>query len=101
MAKQMDAIRIKQARGQLLVNLNLFYPSPVKLSTLYRTVCGDPLYGRALFEKDIAYFLDKRYIIAVDDVLGGMPEFMDKVVKLTASGKEIAEGTATDPALEI
>ena len=101
MADKIDIIRIKQARGRLLTNLNLFYPSPVMLNTLYRTVCEDPAYNRALFLKDIVYFRQKGYIEFIDDKLGGAEKFEDKVCRLTDKGKEIAEGTMTDEALEI
>ncbi len=101
MDRRLEAIKIKQARGRVLTNLNLFYPQPVTLRTLYRTVCDDPTYSQSYFQKDIHYFKAKKYIEFSDDVLGGAAAFEDKVVKLTAAGKEIAEGTATDPALEI
>jgi len=52
-------------------------------------------------QKDISYFEQKGYIEWVDDKLGGADDFWQKVCKLTSSGKEIAEGTQTDPALEI
>lgn len=101
MAGKLDILKIKQARGRLLTNLNLFYPSPAILKTLYRTVCGDPTYGRALFHKDIFYFEQKGYIEFIDDAIGGADSFEDKVCRLTDKGKEIAEGTMTDEALEI
>jgi len=101
MADRLDILRIKQARGRLLTNLNLFYPSSVTMTMLYRTVCDDPMYNRALFQKDMMYFSQKGYIEYVDDVLGGADDFWQKVCTLTSSGKEIAEGTQTDPALEI
>ena len=101
MADKLDILRIKQARGRLLTNLNLFYPSPVTLTTLYRTVCDDPLYNKSLFCKDISYFAQKGYIEFIDERLGGSDDFYKKVCTLTARGKEIAEGTQTDEALEI
>jgi len=101
MNKKVEVVKIKQARGRLLTNLNLFYPSAVKVSTLYRTVCDDPAYNKALLLKDITYFHDKGYVEFIDDVLGGADGFEDKVLKLTAAGKEVAEGTVTDEALEI
>ena len=101
MAGKLDVLKIKQARGRLLTNLNLFYPSPVTLKTLYRTVCDDPAYGRALFKKDIVYFGQKGYIEFLDEVIGGADDFDSKVCRLTDTGKEIAEGTMTDEALEI
>ena len=101
MSHKLEATRIKQQRGFLLTNLNLFYPSPVQLGSLYRTLCEDPLYNRALYKKDITYFQQKGYIEFVDDAIGGADEFDKKVVRLSAKGKEIAEQTMTDPALEI
>ncbi len=101
MTRNVDIIKIKQQRGRLLTCLNLFHPTPVQLKTLYRTVCDDPSYNRSLYEKDICYFGQKKYIEFIDERLGGSEDFDKKVVRLTAAGKEIAEGTATDPALEI
>ena len=101
MADRLDIVRIKQARGRLMTNLNLFYPSPVTLTTLYRTVCDDPLYNRSLFAKDINYFYQKSYIEFIDEKLGGCDDFYKKVCVLTAAGKEIAEGTRTDEAMDI
>ena len=95
-----ESILIKQQRRMLLNNLNLFYPSQVELRTLWRTVCEDETYEKALYKKDIAYFKQKGYI-----EFGGGPlasdEFDKKLVLLTAKGKEIAERTMTDEALEI
>jgi len=94
--------KIVQARKRLLTNLNILYPSAISTEELYRTVCHlDPMYDFSLFQKDIAYFKDKRWIEFVDDRLGGFPEFRKKVIKLTADGKEIAEGTDTDRALMV
>lgn len=97
-----ESAKIKLARRSLLTNLNLFYPAAVRLDSLYRTVCGlDPTYGWALYEKDIVYFHQKGWIEYIDDALGGADSFESKVVRLTAEGKEIAERTMTDEALEI
>lgn len=97
---KIEVIKIKQQRRMLLTNLNLFYPTPVLLTTLWRTVCDDPTYERALYQKDIVYFHQKGYI----EYRGGplaSDEFDKKLVRLTAKGKEIAEQTMTDEALEI
>ena len=102
MGSKIEAIKIKQQRRQLLTNLDLFYPSPVQVGTLYRTVIYiDPTYESAIYRKDIYYLKDKGYIEFVDDQLGGAQDFESKVIKLTAKGKEIAERTQSDPALEI
>jgi len=101
MDKSLQAIKIKQQRGMVVFNLGHFYPTPVRLDTLYRTLCGDPTYDKQLFLKDIFYLKQKNYIAFIDDKIGGMVSFDEKVVILTDRGKEIAEGTMTDPALEI
>lgn len=101
MPNKLDAVKIKQQRGRVLTNLNLFHPSPVKIDSLYRTLCDDPGYDRSRYQKDIVYFNQKGWVEFIDELIGGAAHFEDKVVRLTASGKEIAEGTMTDPALEI
>ena len=98
---KLDVIKIKQARIRLLTNLLLFNPTPVKLKTLYQTVCDDPTYDESCFHKDIWYFEQKGYIEFIESKLGITCNFGDRVCGLTAKGKEVAEGTATDPALEI
>jgi hypothetical protein len=97
-----DAFKIIQSRKRLLTNLNILYPSAISTGELYRTVCHlDPTYDFSLFQKDIAYFKDKGWIEFIDDRLGGFDDYRKKVIKLTAEGKEIAEGTEIDEALEI
>ena len=101
MTDRIDAIRIKQTRRLLLRNLEQLYPTPIRLDSLFRTALIDPTYDWDLFKKDITYLFDKGYIEFIDDVIGGAGKFAHKVIKLTATGKEIAETTRTDPALEI
>ena len=97
-----EVIRIKQTRRQILTNLNLLYPSPIQLDSLYRTIVHlDPTYDFSLFEKDIVYLNEKGYVLFVDDAIGGSKKFESKVARLTPEGKEIAERTMRDPALEI
>ena len=97
-----DAIKIKHIRKRLLMNLNILYPSPISVEALYRTVCHfDPTYDFSLYDKDITYFIDKGWLVFIDDKIGGFKDFRKKVIKLTAKGKEIAEGTGVDEALEI
>lgn len=97
-----NAIKIKQSRKRLLTNLNILYPSAISAGELYRTVCHlDPTYDFSLFQKDIIYFVDKGWLEFIDDKIGGYDEFRKKIIKLTAEGKEISEGTKIDEALEI
>ncbi len=98
----LQAFKIKQCRNHILDNLDMVYPSGMTTKGLYLTVCHiDPLYDRNLFGKDVTYLHEKGYVTYVDDKIGGMPDFDKKVVKLTAQGKEIAEQTRNDPALDI
>lgn len=101
MNRKIDAIKIKQDRGRLMLNLNLFYDKKVFLDSLYRTLCGDPLYSRVLFQKDIAYLHQKGYIELTRNILDDSNDWWKQMCILSATGKEIAEGTRTDECLEI
>lgn len=97
-----ESIRIKEARKRILRNLEICYLSGLTTKSLYTTVCTvDDSYDWNIFQRDLQYLKEKGYIVFVDDKIGGMSSFEKKVVKLTATGKEIAEGTGTDKALEI
>jgi hypothetical protein len=101
MSKYVDAIKIKQDRGQVLINLNLFYPDKVFLKTLWRTVLNNPNYSLSLFQRDICYLQQKGYIQLSRNPLRPEGEWEDQLCILTAEGKEVAEGTRTDPAIEL
>ncbi|HIJ66801.1 MAG TPA: hypothetical protein HPP51_00760 [Planctomycetes bacterium] len=97
-----EQVKIKEVRNRLMQYLDTLYPSPVQLATLFKSMVylyDD--YELVLFKKDIAYLAAKDYIEYVDEKIGGVGKFLKKVVRLTAVGKEIAEKTQTDPALEI
>ena len=97
-----ESVNIKTMRQQILRNLNYVYPSGLTARHLFQTVCSlNPLYDINLLCKDTYYLFEKHYVSFVDAGLGGMPSFEDKVVKLTAAGKDIADKTKTDPTLEI
>ena len=102
MAKDPEAVKIMQMRKLILENLNRLYPTPVLVGTLYKVMCGfDEHYDFSLFQKDIVYLSQKSYIRFIDDVIGGSTSFRSKVIGLTAQGKEIADRTQRDSALEI
>ncbi|MDD5720612.1 MAG: hypothetical protein PHQ53_13090 [Candidatus Krumholzibacteria bacterium] len=102
MTRDIAAARMKHARVQLLTLLNRMYPTPLLVRTLYRVMVSmDEAYEPDLLRKDAHYLKQKGYVEFVDDRLGGADVFMDKCLSLTASGKEIADRTQTDPALEI
>jgi hypothetical protein len=65
-------------------------------------MCGfDEDYDFSLFRKDLTYLKQKGYVEYIDDRLGGAESYRNKCVGLTAEGKEIADRTQTDKALEI
>jgi len=100
--REIEPTKIKQMRTFLLENLNRLYPTPIQVRTLFKVLVGfDENYDKSLMAKDLAYLKQKCYVEYVDDQIGGAPNFDYKFVGLTAEGKEIAERTQTDPALEI
>lgn len=96
-----DVALIRIQRGRVLANLAEWYGTPVLLDSLWRTVCWDTNYDAQRYRRDITYLHEKGLVRFVDEAIGGERNWWHKVVTLTAQGKEIAEGTATDPALEI
>lgn len=102
MNNPVDILKIKLDRRRVLEYLNIMYPSPLQVRTLYYSIINvNPVYDLSTCKKDIAYLLSKKWIEFVDEKIGGMAEFESKVIALTAAGKEIAEGTSTDKSLEI
>jgi len=102
MAKDPEVLTIKIRRKRILEYLGIIYGTPIELGTLYnQIVYVDPTYDISLFQKDITYLKAKSYIEFIDEKIGGASEYRKKVIGLTADGKEVAEGTDTDDALEI
>jgi len=100
--REIEPTRIKQMRIFILENLNRVYPTPLQVRTLFKVIVGfDENYDKSLLKKDLSYLKQKGYIEYVDEFIGGADSFEVKFVGLTAEGKEIAERTQTDPALEI
>jgi hypothetical protein len=102
MGDKITAFQIKQLRRTILRNLNMLYPSGMRLGSLYNTVsCMDETYNFDLFTKDITYLKEKGYIRFVDEPLSLNPSFRSRFAVLTCDGKDIADRIAIDPALEI
>jgi len=102
MAKTPEAQSIIIRRKRILQYLSSMYPTPLQLGTLYNSIIYiDPDYDFPLFQKDIKYLSDKDYVEFIDEKIGGADEYRKKVVGLTPDGKEVAEGTDFDKALEI
>lgn len=97
-----DAVRMKQTRLMILSNLNRLYPTPIQIQMLFRVMVSfDETYSMSLLEKDVVYLKQKEYVEYIDERIGGYYYFQRKFLGLTAKGKEIADRTATDDALEI
>jgi len=97
-----ESVRIKQTRCLILSSLNRLYPTALQVETLYRVMCGfDENYDFSLLLKDVTYLKQKGYVEFIDDKLGGAETFRQKCIGLTAEGKEIADRTQRDTALEI
>jgi hypothetical protein len=97
-----DPVRVKQARLMILSNLNRLYPTPLQIATLFRVMIAfDETYSMSLLQKDVTYLKQKEYVEYIDERIGGYNHFHRKFVGLTAEGKEIADRTAKDDALEI
>jgi len=97
-----EVAKIKLVRRRILSFLNMMDPAPLLLGMIYDNMTYIyPTYDFTLFEKDIMYFRRKGWLDFVNEKIVGEAEFRQKAVLLTASGKEIAERTQTDTALEI
>jgi len=97
-----DIVKIKQARRSILDNLNRIYDTPLQVRFLLHILLAvDCAYTMSLLRKDLAYLKQKGYVEFVDDKIGGFDKYHKKFVGLTAEGKEIADRTAKDAALEI
>jgi len=96
---------IKQARNMILRSIELVYPSGINVSMMHQTLCTvDECYDFALMRKDVAYLIDEGYINLVglmkNPTMADVKEDSMTIIKLTASGLEIAQNLKDDPALE-
>ena len=98
-----SAAKMIQVRKFILSNLNRVYPTPLQVRTLFNVMCAfDENYSLDLMKKDVAYLKQKEYLEYIDEKIGGFGNsFEDKFLGLTAEGKDIADRTQIDGALEI
>ena len=93
---------IRTIRHILMQCLNQSYPAKQYVRTLFENaIYIEPTYEKANFIKDIFYFQDKGYVKITENVLTKGSKLFDRFIVLTAPGKEIAEKTMTDDAMEI
>lgn len=90
----------------MLRSLDKVYPSGLMVKQLYQVMCAvDPGYDFDLMKKDVAYLMEKGYVVMVK--IGGSGTLADvhkdslAVVKLTCTGLEVIQSLRHDPALEI
>jgi hypothetical protein len=97
-----DSIRIRELRRMIMQSLNTLFPSKAYVRTLWRIVIGiEPTYDKSMFVKDVFYLQAKGYVALTKSPLAENGKVEEQFILLTASGKEIAEQTMSDPALEI
>jgi hypothetical protein len=97
-----QAEQIKTVRRILMQLLNHSFPARMLVSTLFKnTIYIEPTYDESLFVKDLFYFEKKGYIEFPENILNRGKTLMEKLIVLTAVGKEIAEQTMVDEAMEI
>jgi hypothetical protein len=97
-----QSIAIRTVRRILMQLLNHSYPAKQYVHTLFNNaIYIEPTYEKAMFVKDLFYLQDKGYLKVIENVMEKGSELMDRYIVLTAAGKEIAEQTMIDPAMEI
>lgn len=97
--EEMRAKAIKQARRDLLEALNIMYRvGPTKFDTLVASLTHLELPDDSCVKADLTYLIDKGYVEWTNE--GPLIAWHHRAYKLTAAGKEWADGILRDPALE-
>jgi hypothetical protein len=97
-----ESVAIRTARRILMQSLNSSFPAKTYVKTLWgNAIYIEPTYDKEMFVKDIFYLQKKGYLELTENVLTQGSKLFDKFILLTAEGKEIAEQTMSDPALEL
>jgi len=91
-----------EARNHILRMLNTMYPQALLVRTIIRCVIPIiPDYDLRLASKDLHYLADKAYVKIERSKLAIGDGFGERLIRLTAAGKEIADQIIDDPALEV
>jgi hypothetical protein len=97
-----QAEQIRTVRRILMQCLNQSYPAKQFVKTLFnKAIYIEPTYDKGLFVKDIFYLQDKGYLRITENILMHGCELFEKFIVLSADGKEVADQTMVDEALEI
>lgn len=93
---------IRTVRRILLQLLNHAYPAKQYVKSLFnKAIYIEPTYDKGMFIKDIFYLQQKGYLTISENCLTRGSELFERFIVLTAQGKEIAEQTMIDEAMEI
>ena len=97
-----ESLAIRTQRRTILTALNQCYDVKLYIESVWLVVLfNEPSAEQTLFKRDILYLEMKGYVKITEGLfMKGCP-FLKRFIQLTASGKEIAEETMKDPALEI
>lgn len=97
-----QAEQIRTIRRIIMQRLNQSFPSRMLVSTLFKhAIYIEPTYEKRNYVKDLYYLEKKGYLEFPENILNKGAELMDRLIVLTATGKEIAEQTMVDDAMEI
>lgn len=96
---QVEVMKNKRLRGQVLRTLTLFYPSKVDVSGIRSALLTRGMVISADISKVLHYLKDKEYIKTSECKIS---DFEDSdLVELTAKGIDLIEGTIEDPGVDI
>ena len=96
---QVEVMKNKRLRGQVLRTLTLFYPSKVDVSGVKSALLTRGMVISADISKVLHYLQDKGYIKTSESKIS---EFEDSdLIELTAKGVDLIEGTIDDPGVDI
>lgn len=96
---QVEVMKNKRLRGQVLRTLTLFYPSKVDVSGVKSALLTRGMIISADISKVLHYLQDKGYIKTSESKI---TEFEDSdLVELTAKGVDLIEGTIADAGVDI
>lgn len=96
---QVEVMKNKRLRGQVLRTLTLFYPSKVDVSGIKSALLTRGMTISADIAKVLHYLQDKGYVKISESKIS---DFEDSdLVELTAKGVDLIEGTIDDPGVDI
>lgn len=100
---EVQVMKNKRLRGQVLRTLVLFYPSPVDVGTLKSALITRGISASAETASVLSYLADEnRKYIRVKTKGENMNEIQDSdLVELTADGIDLIEGTQSDAGVDM